>query len=98
MKKENYGKSLESLNLNSIKFETIDEFIDSIERGKEVGFKYSEKEYFVCYLDVGYVISQVNPEKDEKIYSTSKEVLGYSIEGKELKDIIVGAEITWRNV
>ena len=90
MNKENFYITTKS-------FDTIEEFIDSIERGKEVGFNFNKKGYFIEKVSDGYEIWENKDETSLKKVVDVEHLLKYQIEGNELHNLILEAEITWRN-
>lgn len=77
---------------NEDKFESFDEFIDYIKRGGEVNFLYNQKEYGVFKLNNKYYISKLD-ENEESIYDYPEEMYSYSIENKNLGDIITELDV-----
>ena len=70
------------------KFESLDEFIDNIERGGEVEFIYNNKKYSIthsdkkiCYIEQGNALSI-------RDFVDINELLDFTIEGNKFKNIV----------
>lgn len=81
---------------NRDKFDSIEEFVDNLERGGEVEFIYNKKNYsitrpngLICFMEVGNEASEV-------IFNKVNELLEYKIENQKIRDIITCIEPYFR--
>ena len=78
------------------KFETVDEFIDFLNRGGEVEFKFNNRIYSITHGNKNfYFIEQYNA-LSEQVFFSIDELLGYKIENHKLYDIITAIEPFFR--
>ena len=75
------------------KFEDLDDFHDSLLRGREIVFKYNGKEYGIFLFDDGIHVAQSYHDETKKVYQTPDEALEYTIHGVKIKEIITTVEI-----
>ena len=80
------------------KFEDLDDFRDSLLRGREIVFEYNGKEYGIFLFDDGIYVAQSEHYETEKVYPTPDEALEYTIDGVKIKDIITTVEIVHRGI
>ena len=80
------------------KFEDLDDFHDSLLRGREIVFKYNGKESDIFLFDDGIHVAQSYQKKKKKVYSTPDDALKYTIDGVKIKDIITTVEIVHRGI
>ena len=80
------------------KYESVDDFIKSIEYGKEVGISYKGVDYGIFLIDGVYSFSESKHEETEVIFSSVEDLLEVDIQGEQLKDIITEVELWLRNV
>ena len=80
------------------KFEDLDDFRDSLLRGREIVFKYKGKEYGIFLFDDGIYVAQSYHDETEKVYQTPDEALEYTIDGTKIRDIITTVEIVHRSI
>ena len=80
------------------KFEDLDDFRDSLLRGREIVFEYTGKEYGIFLFDDGIYVAQSEHYETEKVYQTPDEALEYTIDGVKIKDIITTVEIVHRGI
>ena len=76
------------------KFEDLDDFRDSLLRGREIVFKYNGKEYGIFLFDDGIHVAQSYHDETKKVYQTPE----YTIDGVKIKDIITTVEIVHRGI
>ena len=78
------------------KFETVDEFIDFLNRGGEVEFKFNNRIYSITHGNKNfYFIEQYNA-LSEQVFFSIDELLDYKIENHNLYDIITAIEPFFR--
>ena len=80
------------------KFEDLDDFRDSLLRGREIVFEYKGKEYGIFLFDDGIHVAQSYHDETKKVYQTPDEALEYTIDGTKLRDIITTVEIVHRSI
>ena len=80
------------------KFEDLDDFRDSLLRGREIVFEYNGKEYGIFLFDDGIYVARSEHYETEKVYQTPDEALEYTIDGVKIKDIITTVEIVHRGI
>lgn len=93
----------EIYNNDSNKFETIDEFKESVLYGCEVEFKYHNRLYGITRLAVDniniYSSKKENGfEEIDILLPSIDDLLDYEVDGVKIKEAIFDAEITWRNL
>ena len=78
------------------KFETVDEFIDFLNRGGEVEFRFNNRIYSITHGNKNlYFIEQYNA-LSEQMFSSIDELLDYKIENHKMYDIITVIELFFR--
>lgn len=89
-----HGKGYESY------YETFQEFVDALERGEEIEFRYNGKGFWITHPTEAFDIYQYGGsdnqclEETARTYETAEEMLeSYDIDGKKLKDIALEIEI-----
>ena len=80
------------------RFEDLDDFRDSLLRGREIVFEYNGKEYGIFLFDDGIYVARSEHYETEKVYQTPDEALEYTIDGVKIKDIITTVEIVHRGI
>ena len=80
------------------KFEDLDDFRDSLLRGREIVFEYKGKEYGIFLFDDGIHVAQSYHDETKKVYQTPDEALEYTIDGTKIRDIITTVEIVHRSI
>ncbi len=80
------------------KFEDLDDFHDSLLRGREIVFKYNGKEYGIFLLMMASMLHNLTTMRPKKVYQTPDEALEYTIDGVKIKDIITTVEIVHRGI
>ena len=76
------------------KFEDLDDFLDSLLRGREIVIEYHGKQYGIFYLEKGFYVAQSYHDETKKVYSTPDDALKYTIDGVKIKDIITPEDFT----
>ena len=79
------------------KFEDLDDFLDSLLRGREIVIEYHGKQYGIFYLEKGFYVAQSYHDETGKLYQTPDEALEYTIDGTKLRDIITVTDVLQRN-
>ena len=86
----------------SNRFETIDEFKESVIYGCEVEFKYHNRLYGITRLAVDninlYSPKENGFEEIDILLPSIDALLDYGVDGVKIKEAIFDAEITWRNL
>lgn len=87
---------------SSNRFETIDEFKESVIYGCEVEFKYHNRLYGITRLAVDninlYSPKENGFEEIDILLPSIDALLDYEVYGVKIKEAIFDAEITWRNL
>ena len=70
-------------------FDGIEEFVDNLSRGGEIGFVYNGKKYGIIRTEAGDLCFYgYYCEESEKLFSSIEELLECQIGEKKIKDII----------
>lgn len=79
-------------------FNSIYDFIECIDRGCEVEFKYQNKEYSITHIeDNKLLICEFYIEDSDVVYNNSSDLLEYKLKNKPLKDLIPSLKIISRS-
>lgn len=93
----NFGGVIKMSNQYEPKFEDLDDFLDSLLRGREIVIEYHGKQYGIFYLEKGFYVAQSYHDETGKLYRTPDEALEYTIDGTKLRDIITVVNVVQRN-
>lgn len=81
---------------NNDNFESVEEFIDFLNRGGEVEFRFNNRIYSITHGNKNlYFIEQYNA-LSEQMFSSIDELLDYKIENHKMYDIITVIEPFFR--
>jgi len=81
---------------NNDNFESVEEFIDFLNRGGEVEFRFNNRKYSITHGNKNlYFIEQYNM-LSEQVFSSVDELLDYKIENHKIYDIITVIEPFFR--
>ena len=81
---------------NNDNFESVEEFIDFLNRGGEVEFRFNNRIYSITHGNKNlYFIEQYNA-LSEQMFSSIDELLDYKIENYKMYDIITVIEPFFR--
>ena len=81
---------------NNDNFESVEEFIDFLNRGGEVEFRFNHRIYSITHGNKNfYFIEQYNL-LSEQVFSSIDELLDYKIENHKMYDIITVIEPFFR--
>jgi len=81
---------------NNDNFESVEEFIDFLNRGGEVEFRFNNRRYSITHGNKNlYFIEQYNA-LSEQMFSSIDELLDYKIENHKMYDIITVIEPFFR--
>lgn len=81
------------------KYDSIEDFRNSLLYGKEIVFSYNNKEYGVfCEGKSLFTFNEANKPETEIEFSNIDELLGTDVQGKSLCEIITEVEVLHRNV
>ncbi|MFI3231294.1 MAG: hypothetical protein R3Y29_07090 [bacterium] len=79
-------------------FNSLYDFVECIERGCEVEFKYYNKKYSITRIKNNkLLICEFYNEDSEKVYNNARGLLGYKLRNKPLKDLIPSLKIMSRS-
>jgi hypothetical protein len=70
------------------KFDSLDEFIDNIERGGEIEFAYNNKNYSITHSGGKLCFVEQYNAQSAVDFNIIQELLEYTIDGKKIKDIV----------
>ncbi|MDR1101984.1 MAG: hypothetical protein LBL34_06525 [Clostridiales bacterium] len=82
-------------------FKSVEDLLEHINRGCEVGFLYKGKEYFMGMptkkVDYKFFIGECCNDNSDGEYMTAEEMLEYSFGDRKLKDIVNDMEVIERS-
>jgi hypothetical protein len=73
---------------NNDKFNTVDEFIDNLNRGGEIEFIYNNKRYSITHDDNELCFIEQYKNNSIKYFHNIQELLEFHLEENIIKDII----------
>lgn len=82
------------------KYNNITEFKESLINGREIEFRWKEIDFTIEYeQDETFSICEAYKPETEKSFKSIDELLKLKLNtGEALKDIVLQAEIMWRNI
>lgn len=82
------------------KFKNMDDFKESLIIGKEIEIRWKSIDYTIEYeQNKTFSICEAYKPEKERCFKSNDELLGFKLKtGETLKDIILQAEIMWRNI
>ena len=81
---------------NNEMFESVDEFIDNLARGGEIEFTFEKGNYSLTHSRGRLCFIKVGDESSLRYFEKMKELLGFKINGREIKDIVEEIQPTFR--
>ena len=69
-------------------FDSIEEFIDNLERGGEIEFTYQSKKYAITHHCEKLVFNEAYNEASQKFFDNVDELLNHQIGDERIRDIV----------
>ena len=79
------------------KFESLEEFIDNLNRGGEIEFVFEGNNYSITHPEGKLHYIKVGDDSSEKFLKNINELLNFKINGKKISDIVTVIQPTFRS-
>jgi hypothetical protein len=73
---------------NTDKFESLEEFIDNLNRGGEIEFLFNEKKYSISHPEGNLTFIEQGNENSLRDFNNVNELLEYKIDNQKISDIV----------
>jgi hypothetical protein len=73
---------------NTDKFESLEEFIDNLNRGGEIEFFFNEKKYSISQPEGNPTFIEQGNENSLRDFNNVNELLEYKIDNQKISDIV----------